>query len=179
MRGFRLMLAAAVAGALLVHPLQGQQSGLVIENGTIVSLGELSSGVLVLVDGVEVTQSAIPQIELSRVERIEVIRGSVAEELYGGRATQGAILITMVPSASSAPLVPGGVIRIGPNYVINWNQAPDVLITLDGRISTRSEVAELRADAIEDIEVIRGAAAEQEYGSIAAGGVIIVTSRTP
>ena len=180
MRGICLMLTAVLTGTALAHPLQSQQDGLVIENDRIVAEGVISEGVLVLVDGVTVASSSIPQIALSTIERIEIIRGAAAVGLYGTRAAEGAILITTTSPLQAVSPSPESGIRIGTDRTIVWNQVPqDVVITLDGRESTISEVAGLGADEIEQIEVIRGAAAEQQYGARAAGGVIRVTSRAP
>ena len=50
---------------------------------------------LIVVDGVITTQAALDEIDPSRIESVEVLKGAAAEKLYGERAANGVIRVTM------------------------------------------------------------------------------------
>jgi outer membrane receptor protein involved in Fe transport len=55
----------------------------------------ISSGVLVLVDGVEVDTSYVRKLDASTIESIEVLKGKKASERFGARAQNGVILVSL------------------------------------------------------------------------------------
>ncbi len=71
------------------------------------------------------------------------------------------------PGSSSAIRMRGAISMLGRN-------AP--LVIVDG-IMVQTSLADINADDIESIEVVKGAAASALYGSRAAGGVIVITTK--
>ncbi|WP_176954532.1 SusC/RagA family TonB-linked outer membrane protein [Niabella drilacis] len=67
---------------------------------------------------------------------------------------------------------PGISIRQG----TSWN-SQDVLFVIDGRISNRNDFNTLSPNDIDEISVLKDASSAAAYGSRAAGGVILVTTR--
>ena len=56
----------------------------------------------------------------------------------------------------------------------HWPEVPAPTSTQD---NPSSRIADLRAEDIENIEILKGASAAAIYGSKAAGGVIIITTK--
>ena len=73
-----------------------KRSYIVIRGVTTTSIGEVSENApLYIVDGVILSGGSIPKtIDPERIESIEVIKGAVAEAMYGSRASNGVIKIT-------------------------------------------------------------------------------------
>ncbi|MDX1903039.1 MAG: alpha-2-macroglobulin family protein [Thermonemataceae bacterium] len=53
----------------------------------------------------------------------------------------------------------------------------EALVILDGKVITQSELAKLNTEAIENVDILKGAVATSIYGASAADGVIIVTTK--
>ena len=72
--------------------------------------------------------------------------------------------------------LPGQQPSISVRSKSSWNDQP-VLYVIDGKISTQSDFNELSANEIENVTVLKDAASTAVYGSRAAGGVILVTTK--
>lgn len=72
--------------------------------------------------------------------------------------------------------LPGQQPSISVRSKSSWNDQP-VLYVIDGKISTQSDFNGLSANEIENVTVLKDAASTAVYGSRAAGGVILVTTK--
>jgi TonB-linked SusC/RagA family outer membrane protein len=86
---------------------------------------------------------------------------------------QGKIPGVMVKSANGTP-GSGSTIRLRGSTSLVGNQAP--LIIVDGNMINTS-LADINVDDIENIEVVKGAAAASLYGSKAGNGVVVITTK--
>jgi len=86
---------------------------------------------------------------------------------------QGKLAGVMVKSAYGTP-GGGATIKMRGATSITGSSAP--LILVDG-IITQTNLADINVDDIESVEVVKGAAAAALYGSKAANGVIVVTTK--
>ncbi len=88
-------------------------------------------------------------------------------------ALQGKIPGVVVTQAGGQPGA-GSAIRLRGVTSLNGDNAP--LVIVDG-IMVQTSLADFNVDDIESIEVVKGAAASALYGSKAAGGVIVITTK--
>ncbi len=88
-------------------------------------------------------------------------------------ALQGKVSGVTVVQASGNPGQAAGI-RLRGSTSIFGDQAP--LIILDG-VMMEGDLADINMDDIENMEVVKGAAASALYGSRAGAGVIVITSR--
>ncbi len=88
-------------------------------------------------------------------------------------ALQGKVAGVSVKSTSGQP-GSGSTIQLRGATSLLGNNSP--LIIVDG-IMVQTSLADMNSDDIESIEVVKGAAASALYGSRAAGGVIVITTR--
>lgn len=86
---------------------------------------------------------------------------------------QGKLAGVMVKSAYGTP-GGGATVKMRGATTITGSSAP--LILVDG-IITQTNLADINVDDIESVEVVKGAAAAALYGSRAANGVIVVTTK--
>lgn len=73
--------------------------------------------------------------------------------------------------------LPGEFANISIRAKSSWN-AQNVLFVIDGMISDATDFNNLSANEIENVTVLKDAASAAIYGSRAAGGVIVVTTKT-
>ena len=88
-------------------------------------------------------------------------------------ALQGKVPGVSVKSGNGQP-GSGSTIQLRGATSLMGNNSP--LIIVDG-IMVQTSLADMNSDDIESIEVVKGAAASALYGSRAAGGVIVITSK--
>ena len=79
-------------------------------SGAVQIRGTLGTQPLIFVDGVELEagRAALSSLNPDDIDRIEVIKGEAAAELYGERAENGVIKIFTIESPASAPGEPRG-----------------------------------------------------------------------
>jgi len=89
------MLAGRVPGAIIVSNTgrPGQAPSIVLRGPTSFNGSGRGQGPLFIVDGVEIV-GALPDINPSDIENVEVVKGASASSLYGARAGNGVIQIT-------------------------------------------------------------------------------------
>ncbi|HWB94733.1 MAG TPA: SusC/RagA family TonB-linked outer membrane protein [Puia sp.] len=92
----------------------------------------------------------------------------------------GNLLAGKLPGVNvSTPAGPPG--QVAPAITIrtanSWNGQP-VLYVIDGKISSATDFNNLSPNEIDNVSVLKDAATTAAYGSRAAGGVIVVTTRT-
>lgn len=87
-----------------------------------------------------------------------------------------AVMEEVAPGPAPAAAAPVLIIRCGHSSLAPPGQP---VYVIDGVVSTDSEtLAQLDANAIEQIEVMKGAQAARIYGSRAVHGVIVITTRS-
>jgi TonB-dependent SusC/RagA subfamily outer membrane receptor len=149
---------------------------------------------LLIVDGVVVGDGAtaaqvIARIAPTAIERVEVIKGSAALELYGQRAAGGVIVMrTKANAAANAtPLSEEQrqwtemFKQLRTTEPQRETTRPQPLVVIDGFIVGYGvELGGLDTtlkDRIDRIEVLKGANAVSAYGAAGANGVIIITTK--
>lgn len=109
----------------------------------------------------------------------EDLTGSVtaikAEEINRGAVTSSVDLLR--GKVSGLLVLPGGTIRI--RGASSLNASNDPLIVVDGVPLNYNGLSSVNPDDIESFTVLKDASAAAIYGSRAAGGVIIVTTKRP
>ncbi len=109
----------------------------------------------------------------------EDLTGSVsavkAEEINRGAVTSSYELLR--GKASGVLVLPGGTIRIRGTSSLNASNDP--LIVVDGVPLSNNDLSSVNPDDIESFTVLKDASSAAIYGSRAAGGVIIVTTKRP
>ncbi len=157
---------------------------------------------LIVIDGVVQGPSArLSDLSQLEIDRLEIIRGEAAVELYGSRGLNGVIQITTKAAATRPPSPDEGPeggppiakIETDPaERVIGISDAmgsvriregddeltPRPLLVIDGVVAAPDvELSELEAGEIERVEIVKGAAALSKYGERARHGVIHVTMK--
>lgn len=107
----------------------------------------------------------------------EDLTGSVsavkAEEINRGAVTSSHDLLR--GKVSGLLVLPGGTIRIRGTSSLNASNDP--LIVVDGLPLSNNDLASINPDDIESFTILKDASSAAIYGSRAAGGVIIVTTK--
>ena len=114
---------------------------------------------LFLVDGREIAADDVKRLAPESIENIEVLKGASAAAYYGERARLGVVIINTKNATHD------GVEPDAPLYIINGLQ----VTTADGM--------QLARESIASVEVLKGAAVIQLYGTQARNGVIIITTK--
>lgn len=125
--------------------------------------------------------SATP--EAPNLERVEVLKGAAATERYGSRAADGVVKVRTADGLEGEPGdgATDDAAELGPPAP----EAPEVpstsqgerLYVVDGVVvggAQRFQDLDLPPERVERVEVIRGAAARERYGSRASGGIVEV-----
>ncbi|HSU15820.1 TonB-dependent receptor plug domain-containing protein [Longimicrobium sp.] len=131
---------------------------------------------LFVVDG-HILTSGGRDIDPDRIANVEIVKGTRAVEMYGDAAANGVIIVTTKEAAArgghDAVVQREGQIRIRGSNAITG----DVLVMVDGRAVPAATLQDIAADDILDIQVLKGAAAVQQYGDRAAEGVVVVRTK--
>lgn len=118
-------------------------------------------------------------------QKRELLTGSIStmkmsEELKNTPSTSPADVLAGKLSGvnvTTADGLPGNQSAISIRAKSSWNNQ-DVLYVIDGMICNASDFNNLSANEIENITVLKDAASAAIYGSRAAGGVIVVTTKS-
>ncbi|MBI4519259.1 MAG: SusC/RagA family TonB-linked outer membrane protein [Gemmatimonadetes bacterium] len=130
----------------------------------------------ITLEGLVVTgvAGATPQAELAfTVDQVTVNPAVAASAINMGTLLQGRMAGTRVIQGTGQPGDEPSIQLRGPKSIM---QSQEPLLIVDGVIS-RGSLADIDPNDIENIEVVRGAAAASLYGSRAQAGVIEVTTR--
>lgn len=110
---------------------------------------------LYVVNGKPSSEAEIKLIGEADIERIDVLKDSASRVIYGPKAKNGVVLITLKTSAK---------------------QSQEPLYVLDGKIVSREEAIKGEA-TIETVNVLKDKSATDKYGDKGKNGVIEITSR--
>lgn len=128
---------------------------------------------VVLQGGTPADQDAVLRILRPAIESIEILKGFAAAERFGAAAADGAIVIQLKPDFDWEPRAARDTVMPTPRDP----QAPAPLFVVDGVILPAAVLPALAPQDIERIEVIKGAAAVEQFGERGRAGVIQVTMR--
>jgi len=130
---------------------------------------KVSDNALYLIDGKIVSHDIFKTLNPDHIESVEVIKGEKAEQLYGTKAKNGAVAVTM----KSGEDKPDGLTF----RVTGLQTEKDILFLIDDKPATMEKVKLLNAADIQSIEVIKGENAINEYGKKAKEGVVKITMK--
>jgi len=108
----------------------------------------------------------IESINADSISNVEVMKPTDAQRIYGTKAANGAILITV----KEPPFV------IHCLATINLDHSKDPIYVVDDVI-TKFDLNTTNAESILKVEVLKDAKATAIYGSLGANGVIIITTK--
>ncbi|MGN6211585.1 N-acetylmuramoyl-L-alanine amidase [Parafilimonas sp.] len=111
---------------------------------------------LYVVDGKPSSEAEIKLIGEADIERIDVLKDSASRVIYGPKAKNGVVLITLKTSAK---------------------QSQEPLYVLDGKIVSKEEAIKNEATNIESVNVLKDKSAIDKYGDKGKNGVIEITSK--
>jgi outer membrane receptor protein involved in Fe transport len=118
--------------------------------------------VFCFIDGRTMSCDSLQSQDPATIDRIDVLKGSAAAGRYGPSA-EGAIVITSKPSLAAD------------------RQAADpsdrIFFFIDGRTASQADFRSLPQETIDQIEVLKNAAAVNRFGSEARAGAILVTTK--
>lgn len=113
---------------------------------------------LYVVNGKPSSEVEIKLIDEADIKRIDVLKDSASRAIYGPKAENGVVLITLKTSAK---------------------QAQEPLYVLNGKIVSREEAIKGEATNIETVNVLKDKFAEDKYGAKGKNGVVeIITKRS-
>jgi hypothetical protein len=114
--------------------------------------------VVVYIDGKQYDPDIVELLDKDKIESVSVLKGKEAKEKYNA---------------------PDGVVLIVTKKKVDEFEAQDEsaypLVILDGKPSSREEIAKLRPNQIESVEVLKGDQAMKKYN--AKNGAVIVTTK--
>lgn len=111
---------------------------------------------LYIVDGKPASDIEIKKIAPENIESINVLKDSASRVIYGPKAKNGVVLITLKPSG---------------------DQAEKPLYVLNEKIVTKETVDKLDPDNIESVTVWKDKYATDKYGDKAKYGVVVITTK--
>jgi TonB-dependent SusC/RagA subfamily outer membrane receptor len=176
------------AGGVLVESVDiGDRPELtLVRNETVMTLGEAQlvvrqardmtgqeTGPMIIVDGVIMARPLSVDLKALDITKVEIIKGEAARSLYGSRASDGVINITTGGAPERVEDRPALRPRPPVGEPVTTERQP--MIIVDGVIVSGG--TKLQALDIADVEIVRGAAAQAMYGTRAAAGVIVITTK--
>lgn len=113
---------------------------------------------LIVINGVESSESNITDMDATEVESVNVLKGNSAIQKYGERAKNGVVEITLKKKDSSLPQ--------------NWEEKAACIV--DGKEVSKSELDAIAPDLIESMNIIKDEKMiKAKYGDIYNGRAVI------
>lgn len=149
---------------------------------------------LIIVDGKEINNDEINNINPNTIEKIDILKGDNATKVYGIKGKDGVVLITIkkekesewqvseerntnVIFANKDTIYVVGKPNVFKNYSKNFDKQP--LYILDGKEIDPKQVASLDGFNIESVSTIKDSKyAVEKYGEKAKNGVVEIKTRT-
>jgi TonB-dependent SusC/RagA subfamily outer membrane receptor len=141
--------------------------------------------VLVLIDGVRASRGALQALPPEQVASVAVLRDSASTAGYGPDGVNGVMLITT--RAAGAPPQPRklGIVRGADGRILSVSlpqpasapTAPPSFYLIDGVRADESTFRAIPRRQVENIRVVKGSEAREEYGEEGGNGVVVVTTR--
>jgi beta-lactamase regulating signal transducer with metallopeptidase domain len=133
------------------------------ENKIIVK-GEANKDVVYIVDGKEVKNKKVKDIDTENIKSISVVKGASATKKYGKKGKDGVVEIITKDNTDAT-----SIIRLSNDS----NQKP--LIIIDGKEVKNKKLDDIDPNSIESINVLKGESATKKYGKKGKEGVIEIT----
>ena len=183
------------------HPLRGSKAAVAQPSNdqSVVSIRGLDASnpkPLVIVDGKEMAEYEMADINPNNIESISVLKDEAALAMYREKGKNGVILIN-TKSGSTVENKKLGIAENGeqkPRYtdviIIDDNNKDGLKLRTDGNLDfgqeiapiyfkdgkeiTKSEAEKINPNTIQSIEVIKGEFAKKKYGKKGENGVILI-----
>jgi TonB-dependent SusC/RagA subfamily outer membrane receptor len=139
---------------------------------------------LFILDGKIVSSDISNNLNPNNIEKIDVLKGKNATDIYGKKAKNGAIVIVSKnkniwieksKNDNDEPL------KIGRVEVTSTFHADDEdlnpIIIVNGKVSSEKEMKALDPNSIAKMDVLKGNAATELYGEKGENGVIVITTK--
>lgn len=121
--------------------------------------------VLLIIDGVRAPKGAVGRVNPNIIEKVKVLKGKSATDLYGADGKNGVVLITLKK----------GTVAAQGKKIEMKGDLKNVLFIVDGVRSSKKEVSKIKPDAIEKMQVLKGKSATTLYGADAKNGAVLIT----
>lgn len=182
----RYLLAAPLAAALLLGSCSKTEQKEPVQP-TAKGVQNTIQNALYFVDGEKSTKEAVEQLNPDAIASMNVLKDKYAIQQFGEAAAAGAIVITTKANENSAAVntfnerfnSPSNSIRVEdrPSLPTSMTEKiAEALIFIDGKEATEAELKQLPQSDIKEMNVLKGAQAEQQYGTRGRNGVIQVTT---
>lgn len=127
-----------------------------------------TDNLLIILDGKVVDKNTFGSLDPNTINSIEVLKDKTATELYGEKASNGAIIINTIESKrKSAHLV----------QVKGVSNNKNPLIILDGKSMEYEKFKKLDSNSFKSVSILKDASATDLYGKAAENGAIVITSK--
>ena len=149
--------------------------------------------VLVILDGIEISEEKFKSLDPNSVEKLELRKGETMKRLYGEKAANGVLFITSKKANQEKVQVTGFTVIKGKGDVttepianldlavkaVNLNAVNqgNLLLILDGIEISEEKLKSLDPNSIEKLELRKGEIMKRLYGEKAADGVLVITSK--
>ena len=118
---------------------------------------------LIFIDGKESSNGVFKSVNPNAIEQIEVLKNEKATQLYGEKAKNGVVLITLKKNWSPS------------NKNQDIRSAPAPLYLLDGQETSGEVVKSISQNRIASVNVLKGSQATAKYGDKGKNGVVEVS----
>ncbi|GAB7089419.1 hypothetical protein JCM15579A_35230 [Marinifilum fragile] len=123
---------------------------------------------LIVLDGKVIDKNTFKSLEPSTINSIEILKDKNATDLYGEKASNGAIIINTIENKrKTAHLV----------QVKGVSGAKNPLFILDGKPLDYEQFKKLDSSSYKSVTVLKDESATALYGKAAENGVVLVTSK--
>ena len=130
-----------------------------------------------MLDGKEISEANIKQIDNNRIESVNVLKGKEATDKYGKKGENGVVIITMKKKPSSSSVAADSNHEIKPRNAEEFTG----IYYLNGKEITKDEFdkSALQPGDMESIKIWKGEEAIKKYGDKGRNGVVsIITKKT-
>lgn len=169
----------AIAGACGAElPTSAELEGMDVaaaEKRAFVAVPDLSTAHYV-VDGKPVSEAEAKLIKADRIASIDIRKRDsrsadvlITTQGEGAKLTASRIVVGSGPDTSN--------VVVGTTTLRAGKTPFDGLLFVDGVKTDPAAMSKINPNSIESVEVIKGAAAEQKYGTEGAKGVIVITTK--
>ena len=130
-----------------------------------------------IVDGKVVSKATLEDVDSQDIESINVLKGKMATQAYGGKAKNGAVVMT-TKNASNVQIIDSDGKTSSFAYTISDTDGEQPIYIIDGKVMTKGEMSDLNPNNIDNIEVIKDKKALKVYGAKGKNGAVIINTKT-
>lgn len=154
----------------------GEKNHKIVVRGSVNNL-QLNNGKtpLFVVDGEVKSENEVKTLNLNHVESVSVVKGEAAKATYGKEAKDGVVVIT---SKSDNHFIHKNANNKEVNEIIlRSNDGKTPLFILDKKEVSENKFKTLKPDNIKSVNILKGVAATETYGSKGKNGVVVIKSK--